>query len=77
MSDATIFVTIAFAIVWMQRKKRWSNFFKALEGTAVLGSSPSLGSGASAPAPPTEGVNPGNEPTSPGGSNSFPTLPGI
>lgn len=36
MSDATVFVSIAFAIVWMQRQKRWTRFFQALEGTVSL-----------------------------------------
>lgn len=36
MSDATVFVSIAFLIVWMQRKKRWSLFFKAADGSASL-----------------------------------------
>jgi hypothetical protein len=39
MSDATVFVTLAFVIVWMKRKQRWKLFFQALEGTVVLGSS--------------------------------------
>lgn len=43
MSDATIFVTIAFAAVWMKRKNRWKLFFQALEGKVVLGSSPASG----------------------------------
>jgi hypothetical protein len=43
MSDATIFVTIAFVAVWMKRKNRWKLFFQALEGKVVLGSSPASG----------------------------------
>lgn len=39
MSDATVFIAIAFAAVWMKRKNRWKLFFQALEGTVVLGSS--------------------------------------
>lgn len=36
MSDATVFVSMAFAIVWMKRHNRWDRFFGALEGKYKL-----------------------------------------
>lgn len=47
MSDATVFVSIALLVVWMQRKKRWSLFFKAAEGSASLQSGGSTATAAS------------------------------
>lgn len=63
MSDATIFVTIAFAAVWMKRKKRWNLFFQALEGNAVLASSSAIAASDAAGTGTTNtNTTPGNNP---------------
>lgn len=53
MSDATVFVAIAFAAVWMKRKQRWKLFFQALEGGVVIGSSNMVNASAATPGNPT------------------------
>jgi len=69
VSDATVFVSLAFAIVWMKRKQRWKLFFQALEGKVKLPDNPITASAGS-----TGSVSPTGVPSTSGGFTQTPTI---
>lgn len=72
MGDATIAVSVAIFVVWMQRKKRWSLFFGALSGKYGIIAPSSSGGSSSGSSPSSSSSSGSSNPstqTEPNSSN--------